>query len=97
MRRGKRRRRATPSGYSGSSAKSRYASSSTTSGGSAPSASRNLRSGVLRIIVGAVAEDELLGPDAEPSGEGLAQRVGTPVGVEVDARRLARDRGDDAG
>ena len=48
-------------------------------------------------LVGAVAEDELLGPDAEPSGEGLAQREGTPVGVEVDARRLARDRGDDAG
>jgi len=47
-------------------------------------------------LVGAVADDELLGRDAEPLGEGLTQREGATVGVEVHARRLVRDRGDDA-
>src|SRR5207253_1627545 len=47
-------------------------------------------------LVGAVADDELLGCDAEPPGEGLTQREGAAVGVEVHARRLVRDRGDDA-
>ena len=48
-------------------------------------------------LVGAVAGDELLGPDAEAAAERLAERSGTAVGIQVHARRLAGDRGDDAG
>ena len=48
-------------------------------------------------LVGAVADDELVGPDAEPPGEGVAQRDGAAVGVEVHARRLARDRVENVG
>ena len=48
-------------------------------------------------LVGAVAGDELLGPDAEAAAERLAERSGAAVGIQVHARRLAGDRGDDAG
>ena len=47
-------------------------------------------------LVGAVADEELAGRDVEAPGERRAERGGAAVGIEVDARGLARDRLDDA-
>ena len=42
-------------------------------------------------LVGAVADDDLLGRHAQAPAEGLAQRGAAPVGIEVRAARLPRD------
>ena len=44
-------------------------------------------------LVRAVADDELVGPDAEAPRQSLAQGGRAAVGIEVHARRLARDSG----